>query len=1288
MNRYDGHTIVEYKFDPDDINTISDNYIKALVEDNSGRLWIATDAGGLNILDQRREHITRISLEMENVYPSRQVQIWDLEMDSTNTIWIGTWQGLYAIDLSETKLTPQRIGSRQTKIRDLTIDGNGNIWVSSEDEGVLSLTENGLIRKTFQASPLNNRIYDIAYDGKGYLWIGTTDGLFKYDQKTKQPQYVHLIESEKPVEVTTLDLDINQNIWAGTVDHGLFHIQTQTGTIKNFPTNALDVHGLTASGILDLYYDTEHILWAATRGDGIHYFDTQAPFRFYGYLNANRNYLSSPSVRAILTDGPDIWIGGYGGLDKYRRNGPNLQHFDHKNYSLQNKNVYTLLKDWDGTIWIGTEGGGLYYLNKGMEKPKRLQHTEKQPEGADHIYELFQARNGRIYIGTGAGLFFLEQNHGFLARPKLVNLRKDNQHSLNAEDVYAINQNESGMLYVGTGSAGVYALDQDHRLQIHYMHNVNDIGSISSNRVKVLHVDRNGYLWIGTHGGGLNRLEKDDSRMTHYGENDGISDNTIYGILEDDLGRLWLSTNNGITLFDKENMGVRRFGIHDGLQGLEFNTGAFHQSQDGEMFFGGVYGLNAFHPEGEFLEQEGLQTSFTTFKISNKKVSAGSEILPVEISYTEALKLSHKERLISFEFSGMDFLSSGNTKYRYMIPGVDEEWIYTGPGNNYAIYTDLPSGNHELLVQSSRAALEQYGETLRMGIKKTPAPWNSWWFRSLQGLLLLTVIILIRKNEINKMRLKADLLQKKQEAKKLNEIDDMKSRLISNVSYEIKTPLTLLGGHLKAIDNSEMDVLGEETRRKLDLAYTSLTQVNELSKQLFDLAAFASGRIKLQTRNEKLSTIIEKIVDDFRNQGLTNDLKLVFIDNQLDIDVYLDKNKFEQIMINLLSNAVKYSDPQTTINVELMDDPHQNKDGMGRFPKVAVSNIGRGIDKHTMINLFDRLYEIDSSDRSDQTGAGIGLALVKELVELHGGTIQAESTPGGKTRFEFTIPTGTDHLLHDEIMVDMPQSTPAEKVKIKTTEAPDLATVLIVDDETSMLSFLKEGLEDRYNILLAEDGIEGLDLAREKRPDIVIADIVMPKKDGFQLLMDIREDEQLSQTPVILLTGQAEADDRLKAFKAAANDFINKPFHLEELIVRVDNILTQRAQLIKSLKGTETEKPEPEISPADPDDTFYSKLQETINEKIEAGDITVDSLAKAMFLSNRQLERKTKESCGQTPADTIRQARLFKAQSMLKEGTYATVAEVAYSVGFKNVKYFSRLFKKQFNKNPKDILKA
>ena len=1288
LNRYDGHRLLEYKFDPNDLNTISDNYIKAISEDFSGRLWIATDAGGLNVLDMRLDKITRIPITMGNVFPNRQVQIWDLEIHTDKTLWIATWQGLYSLDINSNELSPVKYSTPYTKMRSLESDSLGTLFIATEESGVLKLENNELSRISHHQESIEHRMYDVQHDDRQHLWIGTSDGLLRYNQVTEQMERVHLVESDKPIDVTTLDLDNNDNIWIGTVDHGLFHMDTRNLSVKHYPTNPLDVHGLTASGILDIYYDSHQILWIATRGDGIYFFDTQPPYQFYGYMNDDINYLSNPSVRAILTEGPDIWIGGYGGLDKFRRNGPGILHFDHLNNSLENKNVYSLLKDREGALWIGTEGGGLYYLDKGMRKPAKLRHADYQDVDADQIYELYESISGRLYLGTGAGLFYLEPNHAYLSPPTQVNLRKDNRHSLDAEDIYAINQDEAGMIYVGTGSAGVYVIDENHKLQAHYMHNVNDPTSISSNRIKVLHIDKKGNLWIGTQGRGLNKLEQNSSAMIHFGENDGLSDNTIYGILEDDRGRLWLSTNNGVTLFDEENLTSSIYGTHNGLQGMEFNTGAFHQSQDGEMYFGGVYGLNAFHPEDPELQTENLSTNFTSFKVSNRKVPIGSDILPVDINYVETLELSYTERLISFEFSSMDFLASDITRYRYMIPEVDDEWIYTEPGNNFATYTDLPAGKHELQVQSSRNSFNQYGETLRLKITKTPPPWNSWWSRSLLGLLLLTIIIIIRKNEINKIRLKADLLQKKQEAKKLNEIDDMKSRLISNVSYEIRTPLTLLGGHLEAIDNSEMNVLGKETRRKLDLAYNSLTQVNELSKQLFDLAAFTSGRIKLQTRNEKLATTIEKVVDDFRSQGLTNDLKLIFTDNQVDIDVYLDTNKFEQIMINLLSNAVKYSDPQTTINVELVDDPHQNKDGMGRFPKVAVSNIGRGIDKSTMINLFDRLYEIDSSGRSDQTGAGIGLALVKELVELHGGTIQAESTPGGQTRFEFTIPTGTDHLLPDEICMDMPQSTPTERVKVKTTKTPGLATVLIVDDETSMLSFLKEGLEDRYNILLAEDGVKGFALARDKKPDIVIADIVMPKKDGFQLLMEIREDSQLSQTPVILLTGQAEADDRLKAFKAAANDFINKPFHLEELIVRVDNILTQREQLIKSLKGPETEKFEPEISPAAPDDTFYSKLQETINEKVETGDLTVDSLAKAMFLSNRQLERKTKDSCGQTPADMIRQARLFKAQSMLKDGTYATVAEVAYSVGFKNVKYFSRLFKKQLNKNPKDILKA
>lgn len=1286
LNRYDGHEIKIYKYDPDGENTISDNFIRTIIEDNDERLWIGTDAGGLNVLDLKTDSFQRISLLNTGDRQHQSKQVWDMSIDNQENLWIATWEGLFKIDLSEDHTIAHPYSKQNKQIRCVSTKDDSTLWVGTEDQGLFQVLDNAFRQHLPQSQLKKERIYTLLPGAENEIWIGSREGFLKYNTLDQSLLKIPLPALIEPLEVSALVRDKNNNLWVGTIDDGLFYYNTLSGAINTYLPGNQDDYGSVDSGILDIHLGQDGILWIATRGDGIQFFDTQAPFKYYGYQPDNIDYLSGPSIRSILTDDEKLWVGGYNGLNCFIKGREGIAHYGYNPEGLTNNNIYSLLKDSYGRLWVGTEGGGLFYLDAIKDNFVRVPIDHQDKEGADHIFEIYQAADASIYFGTGAGLYQLKNPGKDTHTPLKVNMGDRGLHALDAEDIIAITQNKEGLLYVGTGSAGLYALDSNNNLLSHYIHSVADKNSISNNRIKSLHVDQKGFLWVGTNGGGLNKLDTTQNKFYHYSENDGLSDNTVYGILEDGQGRLWLSTNKGISLFNESDNRFKTFGIEHGLQSLEFNTSAFHKSESGEMFFGGINGLNAFYPEAVITRSLRLQVIFTDFKVLNRSVAVGSPLLPLDLNSMSELSLTHKERLISFEFSGMNFLSPTNTRYRYMIPGVDDSWVYTEPGSHSATYTDLSAGSQELLVQAAQSTSDYFGEMKRLMIKIKPAPWDSLWARATYVAFAVLLLLLMRQNEIKKIRLKEELKKKKQEAYKLNEIDEMKSRLISNVSYELRTPLTLLEGQFENLNQSTKGSLSAKAQKSLKAAQSSLYRVNELSDQLFSLAGFTSGKIKLQTKKEKLSSLLSRIVNDYSDQCQVAGLNIAFIDNGLDVEVYLDKNKFEQILINLLSNAIKYSDKGSTINVELIDDQRQDERGTGQFAVIGVDNQGIGIPESALPNLFDRLYEIDATDSEEKAGTGIGLALVKELVELHGGTISVESIEGGKTRFEFMIPKGTDHLAGDEIMED--DFHPEELLSQNTRAVidPTQVKILVVEDEESMRSFLYEGLGEEYQVIIAEDGQEGFSMAVDEHPDLIIADIHMPHKSGLDMLKDIRSNKSLMNIPVIILTGQTSSDDRVVAYKAAANDFISKPFKLEELKVRIENIISQRNQLISSFKkeGFDFTLPETQISKIN--DRFYVKLKGVIEENIDHSDLTVDVLAKEMFLSKRQLERRLKELTGQSPADLIRQTRLLKAKMYLMEGSYATVAEVSFAVGFKNVKYFSRLFKNQFNQSPADIL--
>ena len=1125
-------------------------------------------------------------------------------------------------------------------------------------------------------------------DEENGVWLGTHEGLFHYDEKTKQYSRAPLPITEPGLEVITIAKGQGKELWVGTAKNGLFLYNYENGNLKNFIPTPDDVYGLRDSGILDIHLDSNGLLWLASRGDGIQFFDTKAPFTYYSTQPKDPKIKNNPSVRAIFADDTGLWVGGYNGLNWFSNTSKESKHFDEKSSNLSNRNVYSLLKDPAGTLWVGTEGGGLFFKRKNTEKLVHLEIEHSETGEAEYVFELFLSNDGSIYIGTGAGLYRLKADHKYRASPEKINLGNTDVYALEAEDVMAITEDRQGNLYVGTGSAGLFVLDLNDSLVGHFTHNIADRYSISNDRIKVLHFGRDGFLWIGTNGGGLNKFDQKTGVFHHYSENDELPDNTVYGILEDKRGRFWLSTNQGVSLFDQTDLSVHNFGVEHGLQSLEFNTGAYFKSDSGKMYFGGIKGINTFFPEQVTTRPRRLSVTLTNFKVSNKKVQIGSPLLALDFNALGSLKITYKERLLSFEFSGMNFLSPANTRYRYMIPGVDDHWIYTDKGQHIATYTDLPAGTHELRIQAAQPSTDFVGKVRRLTIQSTPAPWNSIWARAVMLAMISLVLYLVRESEIKKLMLRVELKKKKQETQKLNEIDEMKSRLISNVSHELRTPLTLLAGHIENLSKAVGKNMSPQGKASLEDAQRGLQRVTSLSDQLFELARFTSGKIKLKASKQDLGVVLKRITEEFRGQSISNNNEVVFIHGGFPVEVFLDTGKVEQILFNLLSNALKYSNKNSQIKVELLDDQRTHEGGQGSFAVIRVSNFGRGIPPSALTNIFERLYQIDSGGGDDRGGAGIGLALVKELVELHGGGISVESDPGGETHFEFTIPKGSDHLSSEEIANTPEKQTPIAVIDIGYTMLdPTQMKILIVEDDVELSAFIKQGLTKDYTIILAKDGVSGLELARRELPDLILSDVNMPHKDGIQLLKEVREDLVLSHVPFILLTGQTSPQNRIRGYAALANDYIGKPFKMDELKVRIESLFRSRQQLINKLKENGLQRLVSESNLSKTDDRFFTKLKEAIHTHLNNSELTVEELAKEVFMSKRQLERKIKDITGQSPAGLIRLTRLETARNYLMEGSFATVAEVAYAVGFNNVKYFSRLFHNQFGKTPNDVLK-
>ena len=1288
LNRYDGYDIKIYKNDPDDSTSIQDSDLRCLVEDEHKRLWIGSGMSELGYLDLVTEKFVYLSMNGQDA----PLHTRDMKLDAHGLLWAATWNGLYWVDTKEDIPKLHKKNSTYSKLRALNFDDSGILWIGTEEKGLLRLT--GALEEItavdLGTETSHNRIYCVLPAKNDDLLLGVNGGLIRYNKAIETSRFTQIQTPTDTAEVTALIYDRQGTLWIATTNTGLVEMDEATGDMVYHTGEDGRSNSLSTSGILSLYLDSQGLLWVGTRGYAVQFFDPETPFKYYGPIRDAQQGLLDPSIRAITGNDNVLWVGGYSGLNRFDRRSGVVTSFGPypKPGGLGNKNIYALNMNPNGSLWIGTEGGGLYLME---EESHRIQgvpfHSGVNLE-ADHIYEFLALNNNVLLVGTGDGLYEIKDDplKGFTYNK--IQLGGDEQTTLDGEDIIALMQSSDETIWVGTSANGIYRLNSDYSLLEHLTRDRKNQRSISNNRIKSIFESNKGQVWIGTNGGGLNRWNPEELIFDHFDENDGLPDNTIYGIMEDDTGALWVSTNKGLARFDPASGYIQKFGTESGLQSTEFNTGAFYKSSSGEMFFGGIQGLNGFFPEQVSKVNTELSVSLTGLLVSNQLIAPGSALLPRAIDQLEEIMLNYNERIITFEFSAMNFKNPMQTQYRYQLVGATPDWIYTAADNRKATFTTLPQGRHKLQIQARSNANQAFGPAKELLVIVQPAPWSSWWARVGYLLVLLFVLKIIRKNELKKIELRKELDYNKQEAKKLNEMDEMKSRLISNVSHELRTPLTLLGGHIENLSESARNELTPRGKQNLQAAQNSLERVTVLSDQLFELARFASGKITLSTRRLDLVTELKKITGEFQRQSTRSDRKLEFIHSEHPVEVYLDLGKLEQILFNLLSNAMKFSHPHSTITIELLDDRPVDELGLGNFALVRVSNFGQGIPPSALTNIFERLYQIDSTGSSDKGGAGIGLALVKELVELHGGGISVESEPEGKTIFEFTIPRGSDHLSINEIQDAPKKETPDAVIdNTATLIDPTQLKILVVEDDKELRNFIKEGLENEYTVILAEDGVSGYAQAQKELPDLILSDLNMPQRDGLQLLKNVREDLVLSHVPVILLTGQTAPQDRVRGYAAMANDYIDKPFKLDELKVRITSIIRSRQQLILKLKNEDFQTLISESKLSRTDDRLLLKLKEVIDTQMNRSDLTVETLAKEVFMSKRQLERKLKDLTGQSPADLIRQIRLQTARKYLMDGSYATVAEISFAVGFKNVKYFSRLYRNQFDKSPNDILK-
>ncbi|QQS35973.1 MAG: response regulator [Ignavibacteriales bacterium] len=1341
LNRYDGYSFKVFNHNPFDTTTVSSNNISFLFEDSRGLIWIGTREADVSIYNQRDGSYNRIKLNsVKN--KNFNSEITSIVEDADSNIWISTNNnGLYKVSpVKESRVeNPQwffkvskiESGIGSNKIYSLLVDSKGILWAGTESNLCkYDRTKNAFIRYFINSKnpsapndPSDNSIPSIYEDSKGNFWLGTLSGLVLFDREKESyktfPHHFDVYRYGWGVIGNIIE-DSHGKLWLGTAAE-LMIFDTKTKSYNYIRNDPFDAKSLSYNLVSGLCMDKTGIVWVGTAGGGINIYDPKAN-RFSTYVRKKEpdSRVTGFSIRSIIEDDEEnIWISTEV-LYKWNRATGEFKSFEKSSYDIEafgNTGGFSMINSSDGKLWIcSTEG--LFRHDPQQGKIRLYKHTINDESGLPqkNVSAVIEDSKKRIWVTTESYLCRLtDQEKGIFKKYKLQKEHRESNENIRS----VIHEDFQNNIWIGTKRGLIHFNSKNESMTL-YSTDASDSQSLNENNIKSICADPyepEKYLWIGTGGGGLNKLDIETKKFTHFTEENGLPNNVVYGILSDSKGNLWLSTNKGLSRFNIKTKSFRNFNVSDGLQSNEFNTGAFYKSKKEEFFFGGINGLNYFYPDSIKENPFKPEIVLTGFKILNTSSSNEKEnSIQKNISEIKQINLSHDDNFIQLEFAALDYSAPEKNQYAYILENFNNEWIRSGTVRT-ATYTNLSPGEYVFRVKGSNNDGVWNEQGISITIIVTPPWWSTWWAYILYGLIFLSGLYGIRQYELNRINLKNQLKIEKVETDSLRNLDQVKSHFFANISHEFRTPLTLILGQIESVMSSDVDT---KEKGKLQVANRNARRLLTLINQLLDLSKLEAGSMELNSEQHNIVSFLKSLFYSFESMAEEKNILIRFESECENIQLTFDPDKMEKIFFNLISNAFKFTHAKGEIKVSLIvrhaefisassikwEIPKQARLPVGQvrddntkdYVEISIKDNGIGIPADRLPHIFDRFYQVDNSATREHEGTGIGLALTKELVELHKGTITVNSEVGKGTEFIITLPV-CDTKSKEEKSVELSLHKTSAEITLEDVSLPDSVLsqtddiqspttqsqqeiILIAEDNTDVRTYIREQLGDQYKICEAMNGEEALLIAQKEIPDLIITDVMMPKKDGYQLSKEIRHDEKTSHIPIIMLTAKAGLDDKIEGLETGIDDYLTKPFSAKELRVRVKNLIYQRARLRKKFSTIRVIKPS-EVSTNSVDKIFLEKVTKTIETKFEEEEFGVEILAEEINMSVSQLTRKLNALIDQPPGQLIRSFRLQRAADLLKQNA-GTVAEICYKVGFNDQAYFSRAFKKQFGVSPSE----
>lgn len=1267
LNRYNGTRFIVYKNDRKDPNSIFENHIRSLFVDSQSRLWIGTQLGICRFNDENETFVNFPYAESGHA-----LNVLSIIETAPGRLILGTSRGLYSFfegRYEQLQAFP--------KIRITAICPYNGALLLGSDEGLYAYDLDSNRCKAIDPRLLDKVVMAILPDKHSptKIWVGTEgQGLILFDMKTQS--YVEFRHSTDKKSISSdyirgLCYDSSNRLWIGTF-LGLNVTGDEGASFSSFFHDKNDPQTISQSSIRTICLDNQGGMWFGSYFGGVNYYHPKLN-RFVNLSNSEDNLLSDNIISVMHVDSKDnIWIGtNEQGLNYYDTASGSFKYYKHDPddpHSISGNIVKAIIDDHDDNLYIGTYDGGLCYYDAARDWFSPVSFASSNVY-SNAVYALVRGAQRKIWIGTLDGLFLFDPRDGAC---RLINQDR-NGNRLPNQQIMALYRDTRGKIWIGTDS-GLNRYDEATGLFEVAPSPVTDYRSYCC-----FVEDTKGNVWIGTRSG-LIKYEPQTDAFIDLSTTIGFPDIIIYGIIEDDFGSLWISTSNGLINFRPGINDWFTYTEADGIVCNHFSFYSYCKTADGRMFFGSINGITSFSPESIHKNQYTPQPVIDELTLFNKPVRPhdATGLLKTSILYTHRVKFAPRQSTFGFRFSVPNYLSTQNNLFAYKLEGYNKEWIQTSQAG--AEYSNLKPGRYRFRLKAANNS-RIWGEEMEpVTVIVSPFWWQTWWAYLLFALI---VILLIRKwiaYSTNKERLTHELELEKRDKQRIEQLNESKINFFINISHEFRTPLTLIISPLYEI--LKRGVNDEWLQSQLRYIERNAMRMMDLVNMVLDYHRSELGMMSLNVGRGDLAKDIQDIFDMFvyitRSKGIHYELKYT----AHPADPYYDRRILERILSNLLSNAVKHTQKGGHITLRAAE-----REGMLVF---EVQDTGRGIPASKLPYIFDRFYQVKGA----VNGTGIGLSLVKNLVELYHGRITVQSTEGVGSLFRVEIPYQAGQFDPHEINPEQPDPTlPVREerpVPNQTDRSEDLSRskshrhILVVDDEEEIRNYLTENLSQYYKVSAVSDGEKALaELNKCKHIDLIISDVVMPGIDGIQLCKDVKQNVSFSHIPVLLLTAKSEIDWQLEGIQAGADDYLCKPFVFSLLRAKVDNIFRTRELLYRRYRDSEEDPTR--LATNKVDQEFMERAVAIIRRNMDNSEFSTEELGRELGLSRTNLFVKLKAITGESAVLFIRRVKFDYACKLLKEGRY-NVAEISAMVGFSPA-YFTTRFKKTVGCLPSEYKK-